>query len=140
MRCRNRKDSLKQSREPFRYGNGPTVLDETVEAFRSANNLHAHAHGVRKLKLHLRKAVDSDFHLDDVLEGRGAFVVAADGNDRRKHAFGLDFVETIAQLVEEVDAGFLHDTDIVGMVRHTHSVTFIVSDFVFVCMHNIGFQ
>ena len=79
---------------------------------------------------------DNNLNINHILEGGGTLVVALDGNDRRKHTFCLDFLETIAQLVKVVDTGFFHKTDIVGMMRHAHAVTFVIFHFVLVSMHN----
>ena len=48
----------------------------------------------------------------------------------------VNLVEAPAQLIKVVDARFLHDSHIVRMMSDTHAVALVISDFVFVDMHN----
>ena len=93
------------------------------------------AHLIQEFKLHFGKLADADVHVNDILEGGGVLVVAFDGDDGRDNAFGLNLVEAEAQLVEIVDASFLHDAHIVGMVRDAHPVAFVIFHFVMVGVH-----
>ena len=92
-------------------------------------------HGVFKLKLHFTHLADFHLNIDDILEGSWVFVFAGDGNDRGEDILRLDLLEAETQLVEPVDTGFFHETDIVGVVRHAHAVALIVFHFVFVGVH-----
>ena len=121
--------------EALLEGNGTTVLHKAVQALGSADYLFADAHGVGKLNLQR-----SDFryaHLNGnlVLEGRGVLVMAFYSENRRYDAFRLHPFEAVAQLVHPVNAGFLHEPDIITMVRDAHSVAFVIADSMYVGFH-----
>ena len=99
-------------------------------ALGGANRLLANTHCVGEVELHFADLADSDLNINNILEGRGAFVAALDGNHGRENALGLNLVEAIAKLVEVGHASLLHETNIVGMVRHAHPVTFVIFHFV----------
>ena len=108
-------------------------------ALGSADRLFAYAHRIGEIKLHLANLTDGDLYFDDILESRRTLVVALDGNHWRGDPLGLNFVKTIAQLVEKVDAGLLHETDIIRVMRHAHAIAFIIFHFVLVGRHNVEF-
>lgn len=111
-----------------------------MRALCCADDLLTHAHRVGEVELHLTDLGDGDLDFDDIFESCGTLVVALDGNDGGEDALSLNLVEAEAEMVQEVDTGFLHETDVVGMMRHAHAVAFIVFHFVLIDVHDMGLK
>ena len=122
-------------RKPSGNDHGTTVFHKTMGTLPQTNNLPSHAHGIGKLKLEVLHVTDGHLNLNDILEGCGMLVVTVDADHWRHHTFSLDAIEAVAQLVEVVHASLFHNTNVVGMVRDAHPVTFVILDFVFIWDH-----
>ena len=133
--CESFGQRLVELGETFGNGYRTVVFDEAVRAVSDADHFAFNAHGIFELELHCTHFADVDIDFNDILESGGMFIFTGNRNDGREDVFRLDFIETEAQLVEPVDPSLFHETDIVGVMRHTHAVAFVVFHLVFVGVH-----
>ena len=128
-------EALIQLRQPSGDDHGPAVFHETVGALAETNNLAGATHRVGELELEVLHVADDDLDVDEVLERGGTFVAAVDGDYRRYDALSFDAIETIAELVQEIDTCFLHETDVIGVMGDAHAVALVIFHFVLVNVH-----
>lgn len=107
-------------------------------ALAEADHLAGATHRIGELELEVLHVADDHLDVDEILEGGGMLVVTADGDHRGDNAFSLDAVETVAELIQKVDAGLLHEADIVGVMGDAHAVAFVIFYFVLVVVHGIN--
>ena len=132
-------NGLIQLRKPFGNDHWPSVFHEAVGALAEADDLAGHLHRVGELELEVLHVADDDLDVDEVLERGGTFVAAVDGDYRRYDALSFDAIETIAELVQEIDTCFLHETDVIGVMGDAHAVAFVIFHLVLVNVHITSF-
>ena len=123
-------EGLDETGETLGEGDRPASFQKAMDAGSGEYDRAPAGHNVSYPKLKSRYFLYEYFDRDLVLEGGRPFVRTMDLGNRRDHAFGLHLLETVSDAVQHVYTGLLHETDIVGMVRHAHTVALVILDFV----------
>ena len=121
-----RSEGFDKARKTVAESDRPAILDETVYAGPGENHLSSASHHITYPQLQCRNVLYKNLDGNLILESRRFLVVAMHFGDRRNDTLSLHFLEAVAYTVEHVDAGLLHETDIIRMMGNSHPVTFVI--------------
>lgn len=125
-------------RKVFSYNNRPPILiNKTMGRVRLSNNLSGSdiLHDVHQREFYTGVFLNLDLNLDIIAVCCGRFVLATDGHDGRCNAFVFQSRHRIPNLGEEVHSCFFHKPNVIGVMRDSHFIGFVVINFVYVLVH-----